>query len=201
MDDIVPGVMVMGVTATAAGVLLMVVAVLLLVPRAEDDPAQPPHLRFGLPRWSRREGQDKTPTPDPAALLDLSAALLVAGVGIEAALERLARTIPGAEPLAGVHRALAAGARWDQAWAGQRGGLAEFGEQCAFAHATGAPTAGLLQVSARQLRRERRHEAERRAAQLGVKMVLPLGICFLPAFILLGVIPVVLGLLPQVFSL
>ena len=50
MDDIVPGVMVMGVTATAAGVLLMVVAVLLLVPRAEDDPAQPHHLRFGPPR-------------------------------------------------------------------------------------------------------------------------------------------------------
>ncbi|MDZ5077072.1 type II secretion system F family protein [Nesterenkonia sp. HG001] len=138
---------------------------------------------------------------DAAMLLDLTAALLTAGVGIEAALDRLARTIPGAAPLAAVHRSLVAGADWEQAWAGQSGELAELGAQLSFAHATGAPTAELLQVGARQLRRRRRHAAERRAEELGVKMVLPLGACFLPAFILLGVIPVVLGLLPQVFSL
>lgn len=158
-----------------------------------------------------RKAREGPPAADTAMLLDLTGALLVSGVGIEAALTRLAGCVPGAEPLDRVHRALAAGAEWEQAWAfvreegegrsrqkrEQAASLAAFGDHLAFAHATGAPTVELLQVSARQARAERRQEAERRAARLGVQMVLPLGLCFLPAFVLLGVVPVVLGLLPE----
>lgn len=147
--------------------------------------------------------QGAEPEPvDAAMLLDLTGALLSAGVGVEAALDRLSQTVPGAEPLAGVHRALTAGASWDAAWAGldAQGSAADalyaFGDQLAFAYSTGAPTSELLEVGARQLREERRHAAERAAAQLGVKMVLPLGACYLPAFVLIGVVPVALGLLP-----
>ncbi|WP_418606028.1 hypothetical protein [Georgenia sp. SUBG003] len=36
-------------------------------------------------------------------------------------------------------------------------------------------------------------EAQEAAARLGVRLVLPLGLCFLPAFVLLGLVPVVLA--------
>lgn len=136
---------------------------------------------------------------DAAGLLDLTGALLTSGVGIEAALDRLAACVPGAESLAHVHRSLTAGAGWEAAWSGvgDHPELRAFGEHLAFAHATGAPTAELLQTGARQARAERRQQAEQRAARLGVQMVIPLGLCFLPAFVLLGVVPVVLALVPE----
>jgi pilus assembly protein TadC len=46
------------------------------------------------------------------------------------------------------------------------------------------------------LRRRRNREAEKRAAALGVRLVIPLGACALPAFVCLGVVPVLLSLLP-----
>lgn len=75
--------------------------------------------------------------------------------------------------------------------------LRDFGEELVFAHATGAPTVELLELTAVQARRRRRQVVEEQAARLAVKMVLPLGLCFLPGFILLGVIPVVLGLVEK----
>ncbi|WP_022873685.1 type II secretion system F family protein [Nesterenkonia alba] len=155
--------------------------------------------------WSHARGsrQESCAVVDAATLLDLTAALLTAGVGIEAALDRLARSVSGAEELSRVHRALAAGTPWDQA-AGLVGEDAELSRYCAhlrFAYATGAPSADMLEAAAAQARAERRHEAERAAAELGVKMMLPLGACFLPAFILLGVVPVILSMVPEAFAL
>lgn len=163
------------------------------------------------------------PVIDAGLLLDLTGAMLVAGVGIEAALHRLADCVPGAEPLGKVYRALIAGASWEHAWSTlsdegegspvstlrrlmgrnpavsheqrRHAELRRFGEHLSFSHATGAPTAHLLHSAAARARSQQRERAEERAAALGVKMVLPLGLCFLPAFIVLGVIPVVLGLL------
>ncbi len=39
--------------------------------------------------------------------------------------------------------------------------------------------------------------AERRAAALGVRLVVPLGLCSLPAFVCLGIVPVLLAMLPS----
>lgn len=136
---------------------------------------------------------------DAATLLDLTAALLNAGVGVESALDRLARTVSGAEALQQVHRAIVAGIAWEHAL-GQVEGYPELRSYCehmGFAYATGAPSAQMLQAAATQARAEQRRDAETKAEELGVKMMLPLGLCFLPAFILLGVIPVVIGMLPE----
>lgn len=139
------------------------------------------------------------PTPDAATLLDLTAAMLRAGLGIEAAVHQLSRDVPGCTSLARVHRGLAAGQRWQDAWScvDSQTQLRQFGEELAFAHATGAPTVQLLEATAVQARRRRRQAVEEQAARLGVQMVLPLGLCFLPGFIMLGVIPVVLGLVEE----
>jgi len=39
-----------------------------------------------------------------------------------------------------------------------------------------------------------RSAAREAAGRLGVRLVLPLGLCFLPAFILIGLVPVILSL-------
>lgn len=136
-------------------------------------------------------------------LLDLTAALLSAGVGIEASLLRLANAVPGAESLAGVYRSLAAGASWDQAaeLVAEHPPLREYCDYLSFAYTTGAPSARMLQAAAARARAERRHTAEAAAEKLGVSMMLPLGACFLPAFILLGVVPVVISMLPDALGL
>jgi tight adherence protein B len=59
----------------------------------------------------------------------------------------------------------------------------------------GVPAAGLLRSAAEQARREARSAGERAAATLGVTLMLPLGLCVLPSFMLLGVAPLVLAVL------
>lgn len=146
-----------------------------------------------------RRRHEPAQSPDAATLLDLTAAVLRAGVGIEGSLRRLAEDVPGAQALDRVHRALALGQEWEDAWRSVDDipELKRFGENLAFAYTTGAPTAELLELTAVQERARRRQRIDEQAARLGVQMVLPLGLCFLPAFILLGVIPVVLGLMQE----
>ena len=96
--------------------------------------------------------------------------------------------------------ALAIGADWDTAWrssGAQASQILVLRDTLAFAALTGAPSAALLYAQAARLRRERNRAAEQRAAALGVKLVVPLGLCSLPAFVCLGVVPVLLGLLPS----
>ena len=75
--------------------------------------------------------------------------------------------------------------------------LAALAAALAFAHLTGAATATMLREAADQQRRADVRAAERRAAELGVRLVVPLGVCALPAFICLGIVPVVISLLPD----
>lgn len=60
---------------------------------------------------------------------------------------------------------------------------------------SGAPPALLLRSEAARLRRDVISAAQQRAAALGVWLMLPLGLCILPAFILLAVAPVLIGVL------
>ena len=48
---------------------------------------------------------------------------------------------------------------------------------------------------AKELRDSSRRRQQEAAAALGVRLVLPLGVCILPAFLLLSVVPVVISLL------
>lgn len=63
------------------------------------------------------------------------------------------------------------------------------------AERAGAPAVDLLAAAAVQRRRVARAEGRRAAAELGVRLLLPLAVCVLPSFLLLGVAPVVLGLI------
>lgn len=58
----------------------------------------------------------------------------------------------------------------------------------------GAPAAELLRSAGRHARRRERTDGRRATARLGVRLMLPLGVCVLPSFMVLGVAPVVLAI-------
>lgn len=59
--------------------------------------------------------------------------------------------------------------------------------------AAGVPAAELLQSEAQQIRREATSRAQSRAASLSTTLMIPLGVCVLPAFMLLGVAPMMIA--------
>lgn len=63
----------------------------------------------------------------------------------------------------------------------------------ALAARAGAPVSDLLRAEAYRLRRVARAAGAARAAALGVHLMLPLGACVLPAFVLLGVVPLLVS--------
>ena len=75
--------------------------------------------------------------------------------------------------------------------ASSSGGAAD--EVIALAARAGAPVAELLRAESARLRRVARTAGAARAAALGVRLMLPLGACVLPAFVLLGVVPLLVS--------
>lgn len=58
----------------------------------------------------------------------------------------------------------------------------------------GIPVRGLLEAEARAARRATVQQGEQQAAKAAVMLTVPLGVCVLPSFVLLGVIPFVLSI-------
>jgi Type II secretion system (T2SS), protein F len=73
--------------------------------------------------------------------------------------------------------------------------LAPLGRAMVRAHRSGAPVTDEVARLADELDRRARSRVEDRARAVGVKAALPLGICLLPSFLFLGVVPLAAGLL------
>ncbi|MFC8303931.1 type II secretion system F family protein [Specibacter sp. NPDC057265] len=152
--------------------------------------------RFGI----ATEGVDPGAVASVPLLLDLLGTSLDAGLTVQGALRVVAavaeQQVQGC--LLRVVAGLEIGASWNNAWEGNLAHPDVVGihEALSFAALTGASAAPLLYAQARQGRTAAGRAAERRAATLGVKLVLPLGLCALPAFIALGIVPVVLAMVP-----
>ncbi|MEQ7007640.1 type II secretion system F family protein [Actinopolymorpha sp. B17G11] len=71
--------------------------------------------------------------------------------------------------------------------------LASFGRAMVRVWDSGAPLAVTLERLAADARRTRRARAEQKARAVGVRSAVPLALCFLPAFVLVGVVPLVAG--------
>ncbi|PPF82188.1 hypothetical protein C5B96_09545 [Subtercola sp. Z020] len=67
-------------------------------------------------------------------------------------------------------------------------------------HRAGVPAAELLRSEGRQLRREAQAAGQKVAAALSIRLMLPLGLCVLPAFMLLGVAPLLLAVISSTFA-
>ncbi|MCI2239491.1 type II secretion system F family protein, partial [Kineococcus sp. TRM81007] len=142
------------------------------------------------------------PAPDLPLLLELTAAAVTAGLPPGRALHRAVEALPGPVPadLARVCAQLAAGTDPEHAWEGAGQRWEPLAEPLLLSARTGASAASLLVSAAAQQRAERRRAAAEAAARLGSRLVLPLGLCTLPSFLLLGVVPVVLTLARDVLT-
>lgn len=172
--------------------------------------ASAPRLRIGRQRRpnTRLVCRDRETDPLAAAsAFDIFAVCLSAGMAVPAAARA---TVPCAPPgLAGVlGRAadlLALGADPDTAWAPPEGtdadehtlALLRLARRSARSGSALADGVAELAVS---VRNEVDHNASAAAERAAVVIAGPLGACFLPAFVCLGVVPVVAGLATDVFS-
>ena len=103
---------------------------------------------------------------------------------------------PMASRLAEVAADLRMGGDAEESWSrfGADPVLAPLGRCLVRASASGAPPAAGLARLAEACRASEATAAQGRARRAGVLATAPLGLCFLPAFVLIGVVPVVTGL-------
>jgi hypothetical protein len=132
-------------------------------------------------------------------LARLLAAALAAGAAPAEAAQAVADALPGpgGARLAHASARLRLGAAPVSVWRGlaDEPALAPLGRALARAQASGASVVTSVERLGDELARAARADAEDRARRVGVKAAVPLGICLLPSFLLLGVAPVVGGLL------
>lgn len=131
-----------------------------------------------------------------AGAMDLLALALSSGAPVIAALEAVAER---SGPVVGGHlRHVAAALRWGvddaRAWSELPSVWRPAAQAMALAGLAGVPPGQLLRRAARDVREQERRRLEESAARLSVRIVIPLGLCFLPAFGLLTVVPVVAAL-------
>jgi pilus assembly protein TadC len=139
----------------------------------------------------------------PAAL-DLLAACLAAGAAPAQALAAVGEAFDGEVGivLSAVARLVMLGAPVEAAWSTCLGDprWSPVARAVIRAHHSGAALTDVLVHLADDRRRALRTDAQAAAERAGIAIVLPLGACFLPAFVLVGVVPVVAGFAHSLWS-
>lgn len=192
---------------TAQAVASLLVAAALMVapgptgprsrlPRAREAGGQPGQAG---PRWWLRFRRDLSNPPlDLAAAWELLAACLRAGMPVAVGLSAVAEGLdaPAGPALRRTAQLLALGAEPTQAWqpalkCPATARLASFAQR---SDRGGSALAESLTRLAAQVRAGAHEQSEARAQRAGVLIAAPLGLCFLPAFLAIGVAPVLIGL-------
>jgi len=148
-------------------------------------------------RWAQRRPQPVPPDPGLPLVLDLTAAALRAGRPLADALSlgAAAGAPATAEQLRRVAGLCRLGADPVQAWAAMPAGgaLAAVAPVAVRSAASGSKLAAAFERLAGDLRAQRAADAAARAHRAGVAALAPLAACFLPSFVCVGVVPVVVG--------
>jgi pilus assembly protein TadC len=133
---------------------------------------------------------------------DLLAVALRGGAPVERAAAAVADVLPGplGRRLGRVARLLRLGAPASEAWTqlAPVAGAERLVRAAVRSADHGGALAGALRRLADDLRADRAVAIEAAARRAGVLIVLPLGLCFLPAFILAGLVPVIVAVLGDV---
>ena len=159
--------------------------------------------RAATPAGRLRAPVRKLGGPDPLAVassLDVLAVCLAAGMAVSTAAAATARSAP--PPMAEILRRaadlLALGADPAVAWSAapdsvdpQIDALLRLARRSS---ASGVALADAVSGLAAQCRQDATHAAAATAERAGVLIAGPLGLCFLPAFVCLGIVPVIAGL-------
>jgi len=157
-----------------------------------------------LVRVERRRGRGDAPGTDVALAADLVAASLAAGVPLMGAVRATGAAVGGevGALLLEVSHRHAVGADPASAVAGLSAGAstARLGRALLRATESGMSPVDVLQAAAEAERGRRRSDRVSRARAAGSLAALPLGLFFLPAFVLVAVVPVVVGSLAGVLT-
>jgi pilus assembly protein TadC len=136
--------------------------------------------------------------------LRLMAACLEAGLPLRSAVGAVAGVVGGpvSEELQPVLAQIAIGVAERDAWAGfgDHPVLGSVAKDLSRAVEAGTGVQAILVQRAAELRAEHRSAVQERARAVGVRSVLPLSLCFLPAFMLLGVVPAVAGMIAPILA-
>jgi pilus assembly protein TadC len=139
----------------------------------------------------------ETMARDLPLVVDLLAACTAAGQPVDSALAIVGQAVGGplAQRLDALLARLSLGAdpvtEWGQLTADDQ--LGALARTLMRSSQSGAPLAGGLVRLAEDSRRVRRTSSQVRARSVGVKAAGPLAACFLPAFMLIGVVPTIAG--------
>lgn len=130
-------------------------------------------------------------------LVDLLAGALETGLSVAAAIDLVTAALPGAaaDALAQAATRLRLGVSATEVWQqlSAQPGLGPLGRAFARADESGSSVAGIARQLAEDLTEEAHLGVEERARAVGVRAAVPLGLCLLPAFLVLGVVPLVVG--------
>lgn len=141
---------------------------------------------------------------DLAPAWQLLAVCLEAGLPVPVAVAAAAEACPGdaASRLRRVGGLIALGADSAQAWAEAVDvpALGRFARAAVRSAGTGAALAQVARAECTRSRAGLVDAAQARAQRAAVRVTGPLGLCFLPAFLVLGVAPLVVGLAGEVFT-
>ncbi|MHC5795129.1 type II secretion system F family protein [Lacisediminihabitans sp. FW035] len=138
--------------------------------------------------WNRRLLRRARPTDlTPGLALDLMAIAVSGG----ASLSRAERAVADARETCGIA---------SDGSVASDGSDSAIAEVLALSRRAGIPAAALLRSEATEARRAARSAGERTAATLAVTLMLPLGLCILPAFMLLGVAPLLIAVVSSTVS-
>ena len=189
--------------------LAVAVAVALLVGMPAGVPAGIA-AGWGTARWcGRRESTGDRQTErarraELPAVLDLLAVCLSAGLPLAVALDLVATALPGAfsaelQTVAALHR-LGAGpaVAWNEVRTNSL--LGPVARAAIRSGESGSALALAFERLATEHRADDTLRCEAQARRAGVLAMAPLGLCFLPAFVCLGIVPVVLGIAHQVLG-
>ncbi|MFJ8862966.1 type II secretion system F family protein [Streptomyces sp. NPDC102451] len=162
---------------------------------------------YGVQRWRRsvrargaagRDGQAALVARQLPLTADLLASCLSAGAGPREAAEAVGESVGGpvGEQLARTAAEILLGGEPAESWGrfGELPGAGPLARCLERAASTGAPAAEPVSRLADEIRAERASAAVARAQRAGVLITAPVGLCFLPAFLAVGVAPVVIGL-------
>lgn len=161
----------------------------------------------GLGRWPGPEvrSRDRQVQAQLPTVCTLLAVCLEAGLPLRNAVAAVAEGSQGAtaELLRRLDASVRLGVPEADAWAefGLAGPeFADLARELSHATGSGMALAPVLRHHAREAQRAAHGAAQSRARKAGVSSVVPLMVCFLPAFILIGVVPIVGGVAARVFS-
>lgn len=154
---------------------------------------------FFLPDYwvaSKRDERQASIQADAADVIDQFTIVVEAGLGFDAALARVAATTEGAltdelrrtlsDIRAGVPRAQALRALADRTQVEE---IRQLVSALLQAQKHGVPMAQTLRIQSAEIRLTRTQRTEEKAAKLPVKLIFPIVVCFLPAFMIITLVP------------